>query len=162
MENGMNRRAFLSHLPVYSAGLCLPALGGWSTKHLIFIVNGAARKKDYYENPSIARNVRRLAGEGFVFEEDHCEQVASHEAAFAALVEGLPAFSYTDSLRTVTQLMHRVRPRILVCREMSPDVGHESFEAYLAAVRSTDDAIGGILDWVKGHPYFSQNTTVVV
>src|SRR5437763_12728846 len=137
MENGMNRRAFLSHLPMYSAGFCLPALGGWRTKHLIFIVNGAARKKDYYENPSIARNVRRLAGEGFVFEEDHCEQVASHEAAFAAVVGGL-IHPMIHSLDSIPSVMERRRPRVLVCREMGHDVGHRSFEAYLSAVKATD------------------------
>src|SRR2546422_10885397 len=59
------------------------------TEHLIFIVNGGgARKKDYYENDSLCPNIRKIASEGFVFEEDHCERIASHNAAFRELLTG--------------------------------------------------------------------------
>src|SRR5713226_7840883 len=81
----MDRRSFLQSV----------ALGTAATRrvrrpsHLIFIVNGGgARKKDYYENAALSPNITRLAGEGFVFEEDHCERISSHDAAFAELLSG--------------------------------------------------------------------------
>jgi arylsulfatase A-like enzyme len=58
--------------------------------------------------------------------------------------------------------MERFRPRILVCREIAHDVGHDSFDLYLSAVKTTDDAIGRVFDWVRNHPYFSQNTAIVI
>ena len=54
------------------------------------------------------------------------------------------------------------RPRITVCRELAHDVGHNSYEGYLRAVRTTDTAIGRVLDWLAGDPYFSLNTAVVI
>jgi hypothetical protein len=157
----MNRRIFLNRMAVAAAGPFLPSQGGPSTKHVIFIVNGAARKKDYYENVSIARHVRRLAREGFVFEEDHCGQIASHEAAFAELRRGA-AYPTIGSLHLIPSTMEQRRPKILICRDVTHDVGHRSFEAYLSAVKETDDGVGQIFDWVKSHPYFGQNTAIVI
>jgi hypothetical protein len=160
MEIGMNRRVFLNRIAPYSAALCLRSRER-RTKHLIFIVNGSARKKDYYEDVSIARNVRRLASEGFVFEEDHCEQVASHDAAFAELLGGV-TYPTIHSLDLIPFVMEGRRPRVLICREMSYDVGHRSFEAYLSAVQATDDGVGQVLDWVKNHREFSRNTAIMI
>ena len=84
----MNRRCFLNRAVLGTASyLYLPRTA--RTEHLIFIVNGGgARKKDYYEDTALSPNIRRLAREGFVFEEDHCERVASHDAAFTELIQG--------------------------------------------------------------------------
>jgi hypothetical protein len=157
----MNRRVFLNCMAGTATGLFLPSQGGRSTKHVIFIVNGAARKKDYYEGLSIAPHVRRLASEGFVFEEDHCGQIASHDAAFAELLGGT-TYSLIRSLHLIPSTMERRRPRILVYRDVTHDVGHRSFEAYLSAVRETDEGVGQVFDWVRSHPYFSQNTAIMI
>lgn len=144
----------------------LPSYRQACTKHLIFIVNGGGvRKADYYEREALAPNLRKLSSEGFVFEEDHCERVASHDAAFDELVGAHTAVAEAPrvpSLRTVPGMMENRRPRILVCRERAHDVGHESYESYLSAVRATDAAIGKVFEWVKSHAYFSQNTAIVV
>ena len=58
--------------------------------------------------------------------------------------------------------MQQHRPRILICRETTHDVGHESYETYLSAVKRTDAAIGKVFDWVKTHPYFGRNTAIVI
>jgi len=86
----MHRRLFLKQSSLGAAGCALatPARPR-HTEHLIFIVNGGgARKKDYYENDSLCPNIRKIASEGFVFEEDHCERIASHNAAFRELLTG--------------------------------------------------------------------------
>ena len=175
----MNRRSFLSRFSLSAAALCLPSQSAL-TQHLILIVNGGGvRKKDYYEDPVLAPNIRRLAGEGFVFEEDHGERVASHDAAFAELLQGRKAAAgaardyptildyigngrQVQSLGAIPRIMQHYRPRILVCREMAHDVGHSGYEQYRRAVKATDDAIGKIFDWVKSHPYFHQNTAIVI
>src|SRR5262245_2333937 len=83
----MNRRSFLNNAIFATGALFLPP--PVRTKHLILIVNaGGVRKRDYYWDAFLAPNIRRLAREGFVFEEDHCECVASHECAFAELLQG--------------------------------------------------------------------------
>ena len=129
------------------------------TRHVIFIVNGSGvRKKDYYEDPSLARNVRRIASEGFVFEEDHCDSVSSHDEAFAELFRGLD-YVQVQSLRIVPTVLRKERSHILICREP----GEASrFEDYLNRVRITDERIGMIFDWVKNDPYFRNNTAVVI
>jgi len=146
---------------------------------LIFIVNGGgARKKDYYEDATLSPNIRRLAREGFVFEEDHCERVASHDAAFTELIQGRefnkhePAYPtildyigkgyMAQSLHAIPQIMQRYRPRILVCREMTHDIGHYGYEQYCRSVKATDDSIGKIFDWVKSQPLFSGNTAILI
>jgi hypothetical protein len=157
----VNRRIFLNRLALITAALYLPAPHAPRTKHLIFIVTGGARKKDYYEDVSLAPNVRRLAGEGFVFEEDHCEQIASHNAAFAELLGGA-TYPTVHSLDLIPSVMERRRPQVLVCREMAHDTGHVSSEAYLQAVKTTDDGVGNVIDWVKSHPNFCRNTAIVI
>src|SRR5262249_29622363 len=144
----MHRRLFLQQSSLLAAGFGtytpslphvprlphLPHLPRRHTEHLIFIVNGGgARKKDYYENDSLCPNIRKIAGEGFVFEEDHCERIASHDAAFRELLTGHeslddgPAypniFDYLNarlqivrSIRSVPALMETYKPRIIVCR----------------------------------------------
>src|SRR5438874_3243246 len=174
----MNRRSFLNQI-AFSGGAFLVHRRIPRTEHLIFIVNGGgARKKDYYENTLLAPNLRRMAKEGFVFEEDHCEAVSSHDAAFEELLQGRELGSNVrtypsildyigrgcaaSSITEIPQLMQHYRPRVLVCREMAPDAGHNSYENYLHAVKSTDNAIGMVFDWVKKHPDFGRNTAIVV
>jgi hypothetical protein len=157
----VDRRTFLNRIALTTAAWSLPASSGLRTQHLILIVNSGARKKDYYENPLLAPNVRRIASEAFVFEEDHCEQVYSHETAFAELTGGSP-YPIVDSLHRVPSCMARHRPKILICRDRAQESGHYSFEAYLQAVRAADDGVGSIFDWVKTHPEFSRNTAIVI
>ena len=113
-----------------------------------------------------------------MFEEDHCERVASHEAACSEVMHGryfdpaAPAYPtlldyvghglQTSSIRQIPSVLETFRPRVIVCRDTAHDVGHESYEKYLQAVSRTDAAIGKLFDWVKGHPYFSSNTAIVI
>jgi hypothetical protein len=157
----MNRRSFLCSLPGLASASAVSDQA-LKTRHLVFIVNGdGVRKKDYYENPSLSPNIRRMAREGFVFEQDHCQQVASHDAAYRELVRNL-GYHSVDSLASVPQALCTLRPRVIVCRLKGYDVGHRSYEQYLAAVKSTDDAIGRVFDWVGGHPEFAGNTAIVI
>src|SRR5262250_1372725 len=83
----MKRRHFLKNATFAGAGLLLPA-HRFRAEHLIFIVTCGTRKRDYYEDESLSPNTHRLARESFVFEEDHSERVASHDAAFMELIQG--------------------------------------------------------------------------
>lgn len=93
----MDRRTFLKSTALAGAGALLaPRVAeaaqsplNLKTKHLIFIVNGnGARKKEYYEDAEISSNIHRLAKEGFVFEEEHCNQASSHGTCFTELLTG--------------------------------------------------------------------------
>ncbi|PYS39108.1 MAG: hypothetical protein DMG14_15240 [Acidobacteria bacterium] len=163
----MNRRIFLRKVFAVSGAFYLPPHRRFKTKHLVFIVNGAARKKDYYEDASLSPNIRRLAQEAFVFAEDHCEHVASHEIAFSELLPGplLDCIGTGVQIHSICRIPHTMqlhRPRLLICRESAHDVGHRSYEQYLSSVRISDAAIGRVFDWIKGHPYFSKNTAIVI
>src|SRR5262245_27005571 len=149
----MKRRDFLMQTSFAASGLFLPSLRS-TTRHLIFIVNSGSRKKDYYENASIAPNVHRIAREAFVFEEDHCERVASHENAFSELLQGREVtVGYRNyptileyigngiqvgSIRDIPGIMQRHRPRILLCTNRSHDAGHLSYERYVRSVQRSD------------------------
>jgi hypothetical protein len=161
----MNRRSFLKGSILAATGLRLNQTRPLKTRHLIFIVNGnGVRKKEYYEDAALSPNIHRMTSEGFVFTEDHCDSVASHAAAFAELVRGLPDYLYLNcrSSQLIPTIMHERRPRILVLHETGHDVGHESYEKYLDAVKATDQRAGRIFDWVKNDRYFSQNTAIVL
>ena len=162
----MDRRSFLTQGALGASALCLAPLRPNATKHLIFIVNGGgARKKDYYEDPFLAPNLLSIASDGFVFEQDHCEHVSSHDGAFNELIGGSELVRNAPQVRSlhmVPQMMQQDRPRTLICRENAHDVGHESYEGYLSALRSTDAAIGKVFNWVKSHPYFGGNTAIVI
>jgi hypothetical protein len=149
------------------------------TKHLVLINNGGGvRKRDYYEDVTLAPNVGRLAREAFVFEEDHCERVASHDVAFEELLRGRPVSSADDASPTILDyigcgvrvnsilgipgVLEKYRPRVIVCRDLSHDVGHHDSESYFQAVAAADRSIGKIFDWIKSHPYFSDNTAIVI
>jgi hypothetical protein len=132
-------------------------------RHLILVVNGGARKKDYYEDATLSPNIRRLAEAGFVFEEDHCDRISSHDAAFEEMVSGLEGiYSLVQSVRHVPAVLQRDMPRMIVCRDMTHDIGHESFSEYRRVVRATDSAVGALSDWIKADPYFSQNTAIII
>ncbi len=172
----MNRRAFLA----WTLGAAVFPPTNAQTKHLIFIVNGGGvRKKDYYEDELLSPNIRRLAGEGFTFEEDHCEGISSHDAAFMELLTGRESqagarlyptvFHYLNapvrivgSLRFLPAVMERYKPAILVCRETAHDLGHQSYAQYRRVVQSTDSQVGRLLNWVKNHPCFGCNTAIVL
>src|SRR5947207_9707940 len=153
----MNRRSFLGQTAFGAAGLFLPSQQP-RTKHLILIVNSGARKKDYYEDEVLSPNIRRLADDGFVFEEDHCERISSHGLAFAELLSGREStgeggmypdiFDYLNcrrwicpSLGLVPGIMDMYKPRILACRDSLHDRGHDNYEEYLGAVQATDAAV---------------------
>jgi hypothetical protein len=173
----MNRRTFLTSV-IANGALSRQPRSSAHTAHLIFINNGGGvRRQDYYENPVLAPNVRRIAHEGYVFVEDHCEQVASHEAAVAELLQGreskdLKSFptilDYVGygvqlaSIEHIPRVMEQYRPRIVVCRHAGHDVGHERYESYLRSVQTMDVTIGNLFDWIKTHPYFANNTAIVI
>src|SRR5262245_52479777 len=128
----MHRRLFLQQSSLLAAGFgpytpslpYLPHLPHRQTEHLIFIVNGGgARKKDYYENDSLCPNIRKIANEGFVFEEDHCGLIVSHEAAFRELLTGHeslddgPAYpNIFDYLNARLQIVRSIRSVPALCR----------------------------------------------
>src|SRR5437016_5478729 len=170
----MNRRSFLGRTASGAAGFFFSSQRP-RTKHLVLVVNGAARKKDYYEDEFLSPNIRRLGNEGFVFEEDHCERISSHDLAFAELLSGHESspdgrtypnifdylncnYSICPSLGLVPGIMDAYKPPILVCRETGHDAGHDSYEEYLRAVKTTDAAVGRLFNWIKAHPDFSHNT----
>jgi hypothetical protein len=174
----MNRRHFLKQTSFAAAGVLLPTFR-FKTAHLIFIVSCGARKRDYYEDEYLSPNIRRLAREAFVFEEDHCERVASHGVAFTELLQGREfraadnaryptILDYignglqVDSISKIPRAMLDHQPRIVVCREASYETGHNSYEEYLHAVKTTDQSIGSLLNWVDTHPQFSRNTSIVI
>ena len=172
----MNRRSFLKRTAFGGAGLLLGRghLSDLKTKHLILVVNGGgARKKEYYEDSSISPNIRRLAREGFVFEEDHCDTVASHRTCFEELIQRFPDYvqkAYGDEAAkywyvkdgSLTRIMEEFRPRILIFHETRHDTGHGGYEEYLDIVKETDESVGRIADWVRSDPYFSKNTAIVI
>jgi len=160
----MDRRSFIGHSALGAAAFFTGSRArSPQTKHLVLVVNGGARKKDYYEDESLSPNIRRIAEDGFVFEEDHCDRVSSHDAAFAEMVNGLEGtYSLVQSIRSVPAVLQRNKPRMIVCREMAHDVGHESFTEYRRVVRATDSAVGALFDWIKADPYFSQNTAIII
>jgi len=174
----MKRRHFLQQTSFAAAGILFPAAFQPKTKHLILIVNSGARKKEYYENALISPNIHRIAREAFVFEEDHCERIASHDAAYMELLQGRefadsgPAYPtildyvsrsiQLNSIREIPRIMQQYRPRVVVCRETSHDVGHQSYEDYLRTIKRADETIGGVFDWVGAHPYFHRNTAIVI
>lgn len=157
MAGIVDRRAFLKQATLVGAGVAAPRraiLSEARTRHLIFIVNGGgARKKDYYEDPWIAPNVHAIAREAYVFEEDHCDQIASHTGAFAELMQGHKATACQPASPTIIDyvrkafreeptnywhigpgrsfdliptIMRRFKPRILIFHQDSHDVGHET------------------------------------
>jgi hypothetical protein len=159
----MNRRSFLERSATgLAAGFLVPGSSYPQTQHVILVVPGGARKKDYYDNPSLAPNIGQLAAEGFVFEEDHCDTVTSHRSCFAELVQGLTDCLYINDAGRISEAMWKLKPRILVLREMRHDAGHESYDAYLEAIRNTDRNVGRMVQWVKSHPYFRDNTAIVI
>jgi hypothetical protein len=176
----MNRRTFLQQSTrAASVWLGLPRQPR-RTRHLVLIVNGGGvRKKDYYEDAALSPNIRRIANEGFVFEEDHCERISTHDAAVAELLRGRECDTddgrryptvldyvgdgiQTQSIRSIPRLMQSYMPRILVCQESSHDIGHEGYKKYLRAVKATDAVIGQVFDWIRRHRYFGQNTAIVI
>jgi hypothetical protein len=173
----VNRRTFLATSAFATAASYVRPAESRRTQHLIFIVNGGGvRKQEYYENLSLSPNITRLAREGFVFEQDHCERVASHDAAFTELMRGrewdgseYPTIldyvgrgRLVQTLEEIPRAMELLLPRILVCRLMTPDAGHQSYDAYLNAVRSTDHGVGRVSDWLNRHPYFRGKTAIVI
>jgi hypothetical protein len=176
-STAMNRRTFIGSALFGSTSYLMR--GSSQTQHLVLIgIGGGVRKKDYYEDPSLSPNLHRLARQAFVFEEDHCERIASHESAFTELLQGRAVNGATanyptlldyigngyrlDSIDGTPDILQRYQPRIVVCSTMAHDIGHESYEGYLQAVKNTDLAIGKVFDWVNGHTYFSRNTAIVV
>src|SRR5262249_10373604 len=174
----MKRRTFLTNT-IGSVGLLyMSPMRAFRTKHLILIVPAGVRKREYYEQTSLAPSITRLVRAGFVFEEDHCERIASHEAAFTELLQGRECVARASRYPTlldyigngvrancindVPQMMERTKPRVVVCRETAHDIAHRSYESYLDTVRSTDAAIGTVFDWITLHPYFSGTTAIVI
>jgi len=174
----MKRRHFLRQTSFAAAGLFLPRFR-FRTKHLILIVTCGARKRDYYEDEYLSPNIHRLAREAFVFEQDHCERVASHDVAFMELLQGREFHAadntryptildyignaiQVDSIRKIPRALQDHEPRIVVCREASHEVGHNSYEEYLRVVKTTDESIGAVLNWVKADPRFSHSTSIVI
>src|SRR5262245_19679981 len=102
----MNRRAFLQQSTL-AAGSWLRARRSRRTQHLVLIVNGGGvRKKDYYDDAALAPNIRTIATDGFVFEEDHCERISSHDTAVAELLRGRDCS--TDHDRKYPTVLHYI------------------------------------------------------
>jgi hypothetical protein len=161
----MRRRHFLKQVTLAAGAVAAPSLPS-TTNHVILIVNSGTRKKEYYEDATISPNIVRLAQQGFVFKQDHSDRVASHEQSFRELLQGLPDCVadavLVNFIADVPRTLSSGKSRLIVCREMAHDVGHESYEQYLQAAKKTDDAVGELFDWVKGHRHFAYNTAIVI
>src|SRR5688572_16022388 len=96
----MNRRTFIQSA---SAAIAMrPYSSQRTTRHLIFVIAaGGMRTKDYLANESRAPNIHRLVREAFVFEEDHCERVASHDIAFNELLSGRECKAGSNTFPTI-------------------------------------------------------------
>jgi arylsulfatase A-like enzyme len=173
----MHRRSFLGCL-LCGGSACFSPPSQKRTQHLVVIGStGGLRKRDYFENASLAPNIQGLAREGFVFAEDHSERVGSHARACSELLQGRSIHSDTrsypslldylgggvqvHSIDDIPLILQQFRPRVILCTDDGHDVGHESYEQYLGAVAATDAAIGRVFHWVKSHPYFSSKTAIV-
>src|SRR5262245_12704385 len=84
----MDRREFLRQAGFSAASGLYVNQSRSKTEHVVLIVNSGVRKKEYYEDASLSPHIARLAREGFVFEQDNCERVASHHTAFRELLQG--------------------------------------------------------------------------
>jgi hypothetical protein len=129
---------------------------------VILIVPGGARKKDYYQNASLAPNIAELAADGFVFEEDDCETVTSHRACVGELVQGLADCLFVKDESRLSAVLLESRPGVLLLRQMALDRGHDDYEEYLDAIREMDRSVGAIAALVKSDPIFKENTAIVI
>jgi hypothetical protein len=145
-----------------AAGFLVPREFRSHIQHVILIVPGGARKKEYYNNPSLAPNIGELAAEGFVFEEDHCDTVTSHRSCFGELVQGLPGCLFVNDASRVRALMLEFNPRVLVLRDMRQDKGHDDYEEYVKAIRDLDRNVGRIFEGVKGDSSLREKTAIVI
>jgi hypothetical protein len=162
----MNRRSFLERSAAGVAAGFVPLISSVNqTKHVILVVPAGARKKDYYENASLAPNIGQLASEGFVFTEDHCETVTSHRSCFDEMIAGLSGCVCVNDAARVSDVMKEFRPRVLVVRDVHHDAGHKAqdgYDQYLEAVRETDRNVGQIASWVKRNPEFKDRTAIII
>ena len=140
----------------------MPAAFDSQIKHVILIVPGGARKKDYYDNASLAPNIGELAAAGFVFEEDHCETVTSHRACAGEMVKGLSGCFFVKDEDRVSAVLRELKPGVLVLRQMAQDKGHDDYEEYLEAIREMDRSVGAIAGFVRSDPILRENTAIVI
>ena len=84
-----------------------------------------------------------------------------NDAAFELLLPNVE-YQQVDSINEIPRILQSERPRVVVCRQMGHDVGHHSYEQYLAAVKATDDAIGRMFDWLLREPEFAGKTAIVI
>jgi hypothetical protein len=156
----MNRREFVK-VTVAGIGMLRRPVH-LATRHVILIVPAGLRKSDYMGKDSRAPRIAGLAQEGFVFEEDHCEHVSSHEIAFAELLQGyVGRVTYLDQICEISTMLVQRKPRMIVCRVREHEIAHESYEEYLCSIKKTDDAIGSLFDWMAYHPQFSRDTAII-
>jgi hypothetical protein len=145
-----------------AAGFLVPDSFDAQIKHVILILPGGARKKDYYENASLAPSIGELAADGFVFEEDHCETVTSHRACVGELVRGLLDRFFVSDESRMSAVLREFSPSVLVLRQMAQDKGHEDYENYLDAIRGMDRSVRKIADFVRHDPLFKEKTAIVI
>src|SRR4051794_22621170 len=162
----MNRREFLESAAIAATLRPRPA----KTKHAVWIINGGSRKTEY-QDADLSPNFVRLAREGLVYEESHNDSVAKHEDALSELLSGVEYvrrdygdtranYQYlNDSLADVATVLKQLKPRLIICRETSFDVGHlnDGYFRYLDVCRATDAHVGELLDFIRKDPYFSSN-----
>jgi len=145
-----------------AAGFLIPQSFDSRIQHVILIVPGGARKKDYYRNASLAPNIGQLAAESFVYEEDHCDTVTFHRSCFGELVDGLSDCLYVNDSCRAEAVLREFKPRVLVVREMALDKGHDDYEEYLEAVRGIDRNVGKIVDFVRSDAFLKESTAIVI
>ncbi len=82
-----------------------------------------------------------------------------------------PFLEEGQALHIIPQILQAFKPRMIVFQQVAHDTGHGAggylryetgHDEYVSTARSTDEAIGNIIDFVKNDPYFSQNTTIAV
>ena len=112
----LNRRDFLRTTGAGIGAVALPGMSSaaqssnpnFQTKHVVFIINGnGARKKEYFERAEVSPNMRRIAGEGSIFLEDHNNTPSNHGYMFTELLSGVDASYATPYWPTMTHYLRK-------------------------------------------------------
>ena len=82
-----------------------------------------------------------------------------------------PFWEEAQALYLLPKIFKEFKPRVMFYQQVGHDTGHGSggllrdetgFFEYSQVIRSTDEAIGEIIRFVKNDPYFSKNTAIII
>jgi hypothetical protein len=82
-----------------------------------------------------------------------------------------PFWEEAQALYLLPKIFKEFKPRVMVFQQVGHDTGHGAggllrdetgFFEYAQVARSTDEAIGELVRFVKNDPYFSKNTAIII